>query len=451
MAAKTLNISALIDERPVGGYQWLIIALCAAVVFLDGFDAQAIGYAAPSLIKAWRLKPPQLGPVFSAGLIGLMLGALLIAPLADRLGRRPVIITASILFGLFTLATAWATDINQLLVLRFLTGLGLGGCMPNGIALTSEYAPTRSRSLMVMIMFNGFTLGSLVGGIIAARLMPAFGWQSVFVVGGVLPLVLAPVMAFTVPESIRFMVVSKARPERILRAVRRVAPGANMDASTQFEVELQTKARMSVRELFRGGRATRTVLLWTVFFMSLLDVYMLVNWLPTAMNSVGASVSTAVMIGVSLQLGAFLGSIPLGWIMDRFGARLTMFPCYLLAAICIALIGFVASTSIPLTFVVVFLAGLGVIGGQTAANAVAATSYPTEVRSTGVGWSLGIGRIGSIVGPALAGELLAMQVSIREIFLLSAIPAAVGAFASLGLGGRARPAAAADPAVSPAE
>ena len=436
MAAETVEISSLIDGRKVSPYQWLIIAMCAAVVFMDGFDAQAIGYVAPSLIKAWHLKPAQLGPVFSIGLIGLMLGALFIAPLADRVGRRPLILAATVLFGVFSLATAWAGDLNQLLALRFLTGLGLGGCMPNAIALTSEYAPNRSRSLLVMLMFCGFTVGSMVGGVIAAQLIPTQGWPSVFVVGGVLPLLLAPMILFAVPESLRFLVSSKAAPARIAAIVRRLDPSVLAGDQTQYVIAEEHAARMSVRQLFADGRARRTILLWIVFFMSLLDVYMLVNWLPTAMNSVGAPIGVAIMAGVILQFGGLVGPGPQGWALDRFGPRLTMFPSYLLAAVSISLIGVFASTSIPLTLFVVFLAGVGVIGGQTAANAVAATSYPTEIRSTGVGWSLGVGRVGSIVGPALAGVLLSMHVSIRDIFFLSAIPAAVGAVAAFGLGGK---------------
>jgi AAHS family 4-hydroxybenzoate transporter-like MFS transporter len=292
-----------------------------------------------------------------------------------------------------------------------------------------------------MVMFNGFTLGSAAGGVIAAELIPTLGWQSVFIAGGVLPLVLTPIIWFLLPESLRFQVMNKAPRERVARTVRRLAPDMAMTAETEFVVEETHAKRMSVRALLADGRARRTILLWIVFFMSLLDIYLLVSWLPTTMDQAGASPQTAIYLGITLQLGAFLGSPGLGWVLDRWGPRGSMFPAYAIAAVCIALIGIFATQSIPLTFLVVFLAGFGVIGGQTAANAVAAISYPTEIRSTGVGWCLGVGRIGSIVGPALAGVLLSMNVSTRDIFLLSAIPAAIGALAALGLGGRSeRPA-----------
>jgi AAHS family 4-hydroxybenzoate transporter-like MFS transporter len=441
MAGKTLEISSALDERSIGGYQKLIITLCGAVAFLDGFDAQAIGYVAPALIEAHILKPPQLGPLFSIGLVGLMLGALFIAPLADRIGRRPVILGSTLLFGLFSLATAWATNIDQFMVLRFLTGLGLGACMPNAISLTSEYAPARSRSLMVMVMFNGFTLGSLVGGLVSAQMVPTYGWSWVFLVGGALPLIMVPVLFFLLPESLRYLVASKSSTDKIAKLVGRVMPGLEADADTRFVVSEESTKRMSVRQLLSDGRAKRTILLWVVFFMSLLDVYLLVNWLPTLMKAVGAPLRIAILIGAILQLGGLLGAVPLGYILDRFGPRKTMGSAYLLGAGAIALIGVFASNSIPLTVVVVFLAGLGIIGGQTAANAVAATSYPTEIRSTGVGWALGVGRVGSIVGPLLAGVLQTMHVTPRDILFLSAIPALIGALACFGLGGVSRPAA----------
>ena len=436
MAAQTVDVASLIDRPKVSPYQWLIIGLCAAVVFLDGFDAQSIGFVGPSLIKALHLKPALFGTVVSTGLIGLMLGALFIAPLADRVGRRPLILVATITFGLFSLATAWANNFETLLVLRFLTGVGLGGCMPNAIALTSEFAPAKTRSLLIMLMFCGFTVGSMVSGLISAQLIHIYGWPSVFVVGGVLPLLLAPVIYFVAPESLRFMVTSNAPPARIAQVVRRLDPLTAIDDQTQYITAEAHAKKMSVGQLFAGGRALRTILLWIVFFMSLLDVYMLVSWLPTALNSAGAPVTTAIMAGVILQFGGLVGPGPQGWLLDRFGPRASMFPSYLLAAASIACIGIFVTSSIPMTLFVVLLAGIGIIGGQTAANAVAAVSYPTEIRSTGVGWALGVGRVGSIVGPFVAGLLLSAHVSIRDIFFLTAIPAVIGAIAAFGLGKR---------------
>lgn len=433
MSIATIDVDAFIDESPVSGFQKKVILLCATLVFLDGFDVQIMGFVAPALIKAWHLAPSELGPVFSSGLVGVMFGALLIAPLADRFGRRPVIMASAMIFGIFSLATAFAADIDSLLILRLLTGLGLGGCLPNAIALTSEYSPKRKRALLVMLMFSGFTLGSLFGGLISAQLLPLLGWQSVFVVGGILPIAATALLWFGLPESIRFLLLRPENEERVSTILRKINPLMPIGPQTKFTMQVPIDQRVSMPQLFREGRARATTLLWIIFFMSLLDVYLLVNWLPTAMNSSGASVKAAVMVGVVLQLGGLIGPLPLGWLLDRKGARATLVPAYLLAAACIASIGFMAGTSLALTMLVVFGAGFGVIGGQIAANAVVSGAYPTHIRSTGVGWALGIGRIGSILGPALAGILISRQVSTEHIFLFSAVPALLAAIAAFAL------------------
>ncbi len=264
--------------------------------------------------------------------------------------------------------------------------------------------------------------------------MPTHGWRAVFVVGGILPLLMVPLFWWGVPESLRFLVAAKGPSGKIAKVMKRIDPGLDVGPETTFRVAEQHAKRMSVGQLFTDGRARRTVLLWTIFFMSLLDVYMLVNWMPALMSSVGAPPTKAILFGVVLQAGGFVGSFPLGWLLDRYGARAVMAPAYLLGAAAIAGIGFFATQDLQITMAIVFLAGFGVIGGQTSANAVAAESYPTEVRSTGVGWALGIGRVGSIVGPMVAGVLVGMNVTPTMIFYLSAIPAVIGALACIGLG-----------------
>ena len=438
METAPVVLNDVLDKRRIGGFQVGLIAICAGVLFFDGFDAQAISYVAPSIVREWNLPPGELGPVFSAGLFGLMLGALFIAPLADRFGRRPVILASTAAFGVFTLATAWASSVDQLLLLRFLTGLGLGGCMPNAVALTSEYSPARSRAFLVMLMFNGFSVGSLVGGLLAAQVIPTVGWRAVFVAGGVLPLAAVPLLYFVLPESIRFLAVSGRSPGKVARLLNRLAPGLGATAETPVTVEKSSAGRMSVRDLFREGRATSTMLLWVIFFMSLLDLYMLVNWLPTLMSTVGAPLRTAVLLGALLQVGGIVGALLLGFIVDRKGPGAALIPAYLVAAACIVGIGFFAAASLPFTTLAVFGAGLGVIGGQIASNAIAASVYPTEIRSTGVGWALGIGRIGSIVGPAIGGVLVGMETPVNDIFFLSAGPALIAALAAAALAAHKR-------------
>lgn len=434
MSLKTLDVSSLLDQEKISRFQKLAIFQCGAILFLDGFDAQAIGYVAPALREAHIVTPIQLGPVFSASLIGLMVGAVLLAPLADRLGRRPVLIASTIIFGAFSLATAWATGFNELLCLRFLTGIGLGGCMPNAVALISEYSPARQRGFLVSAMFAGFTLGSMVAGVVSAQTVPTYGWQGVFVIGGVLPLLLVPILFFFMPESIRYLVSRQKGPERVSRIIHQMHPDLGVDADTHFVVEEETATGNSVWQLLTRDRAKRTTLLWIIFFMSLLDIYLLVNWLPTIIKASGESMRTAIFIGMALQLGGLIGAFPLGYLLDRKGARLTISVSYLLGAFSVVLIGIFSSTSMLLTAFAVFVAGFAIIGGQGVANAAASMAYPTEIRSTGVGWALGVGRIGSIVGPLLGGMLQSMGVASRVIFFLCAIPAVIAALAAIALG-----------------
>src|SRR3954467_12675821 len=219
-----VDVAGFIDRQPVGGFQIKLLLTCAAVLFLDGFDTQAIGYVAPALAKEWGLSKAALGPVFSAGLFGLMIGALLFGPLADRIGRKKIIIFSTLAFGIGTLATAFIGDVNTLLAIRFLTGLGLGGAMPNAIAMTSEFSPHRRRATMVMVMFCGFSIGAALGGLLAAALIPQFGWRSVFLVGGIAPLLLVPILALRLPESVRFLALTGTANARVAELLALVGP-----------------------------------------------------------------------------------------------------------------------------------------------------------------------------------------------------------------------------------
>lgn len=431
-AAAGIDIQELIDTRPVGRPQVRLLLTCAAVLFADGFDTQAIGYVAPAIARDWSLPRGALGPVFSASLVGLMLGALIFGPLADRIGRKRIIVLSTVAFGLGTLATLLATDTASLIAIRFLTGLGLGGAMPNSVAMTAEYSPHRRRATMVMIMFCGFSVGAALGGLIAAALIPAFGWRSVFLVGGVVPLVLAPVLAWTLPESVRFLALrGRAANGRIGAILARMYPGERFAPGTRFVAHEAVLPGLPVLHLFRERRATTTLLLWVVFFMSLLDLYFLSNWLPTVLNDLGASDSIAAAVGSMLQVGGVFGTFILGHFIDRFSFR-ALGLVYLLASGAIVGIGY-SSHSIPLAAAAIFAAGFCIVGGQIASNALAATFYPTSIRATGVGWSLGVGRVGSIVGPLVGGTLLAMHFATQSLFTAAAAPAVVAAAAALGL------------------
>ena len=429
-AAGPVDIPKLIDESRISRFQILIFVLAGLTVVMDGFDVQAMGFVAPAIIAEWGVSKAELGPVFGAGLFGMLVGSMTLSVLADKVGRRPVLIWSSVFFAVCMLATTWAANITQLEMIRFVTGLGLGAIMPNAMALVGEYSPKRSRVTLMMLVSCGFTLGAVLGGLLSALMIPAFGWRSVFYFGTVVPLVMAVLMYLHVPESLQLMVLKGRKLDQVAQYLRRIAPQSSVDAGTRYLVAEAAQGGAPVGELFRHGRALVTVLLWVVNFMNLLNLYFLSNWLPTIAAGAGLSTETAVMVGTALQAGGVIGTVLMGPVIDRIGFYKMLVPSFALAAFTIAMIG-QPGISLPLLFAAVVVTGFCIVGGQPAVNALAATYYPTTLRSTGIGWSLGVGRIGSIVGPVLGGELIRRNWSNADLFLAVAVPAAVSAIVLL--------------------
>jgi AAHS family 4-hydroxybenzoate transporter-like MFS transporter len=430
--AANVDVTRLIDEQRISRFQIMVAGLCGAVVFMDGFDAQAIGYVAPTLSAAWKLPKGALGPVFGAGLFGLMLGALILGPVADRIGRKPVIVVSVLWFGICTLLTVSADSLDSLLVWRLLTGFGLGGAMPNAIALTSEYSPQRSRATMVMVMFMGFSLGSAIGGLIAAQFISKYGWTAVFWLGGIVPILLVPVLWFVLPESVRLLALRGGQDQRIRRFLGRINPALRLEEA-HFVISEEHPRGFTVKHLFTEGRASATLLFWVMFFMNLLDIYFLAAWLPTVINNAGLSIELAVITSTMLQVGGTIGVLVLSRFLDRGNPYFVLGATYFSAAIFIAAIGS-GGSSIALLIPAVFAAGFCVVGAQTGSNALVSIFYPTFIRSTGVGWALGIGRIGSIIGPVLGGFMLSAEWHIPTIFLVGAIPVLIASCAVMVLG-----------------
>tara|TARA_Y100001951_G_scaffold70727_1_gene57618 strand:+ start:22584 stop:23945 length:1362 start_codon:yes stop_codon:yes gene_type:complete len=425
-AVQTIDIPSVIDSNRLSRSQLLILMMVGLTVVMDGFDVQSMGYVAPAIIADWGVSKAELGPVFGAGLFGMLVGSLTLSVLADKIGRRPVLIWATVFFSLCMLVTAHVTSIGQLQVIRFVTGLGLGAIMPNALALVGEFSPRNKRVTLMMLVSCGYTIGAVLGGLVSAWMIPLWGWQSVFYLGGIFPLLIAALMYVFVPESMQFLVVKGRRLDEVGRTLRRIDPSLKVDGSTRYALAETAQGSAPVMELFREGRGVATVLLWVVNFMNLLNLYFLSSWLPTIATSAGMSTSTAVMVGTTLQVGGVLGTLLMGPVIDRIGFFKVLVPCFALAALSIALIG-QPGIGLPLLFLVVTVTGFCIIGGQPAVNALAATYYPTALRSTGLGWSLGIGRWGSIAGPVLGGLLIQFEWSNSEIFLAMAVPTVIAA------------------------
>ncbi len=429
----SMDVQQFIDHIPFSAVQRSVLILCFIVVAIDGFDTAAIGFIAPALKAQWGLQPTALAPLFGAGLFGLMSGALIFGPLADRIGRKPILIGSVLIFGLASLVSALSPDITTLVILRFITGLGLGGAMPNAITITSEYSPTKRRATLVTTMFCGFTLGSALGGIVSAQLLEVLNWHGILAIGGILPLLMVPFLISLLPESLRFMVLKKRPTAQIQKAMRRIAPA--MQTLPQLVASADERNNTSVKDLFNQKFAFSTALIWIAFFMSFMIIYLISSWLPTLLTNTGASLQKASLVTSVFQIGGTVGAIALGLLMDKIGASRILSIAYVLGAIFVVLCGTSSSvSSITLLVICIFGVGVCISGTQVGMNAYTSTVYPTNCRATGVSWANAAGRFGSILGSIIGGWLMSLNLGMSGILNLLAIPATIAAIAVFLLG-----------------
>lgn len=421
MPPDTINVVDFIDQHKITRFQWVTIFFCALVMLLDGFDNQAIGYVAPALTRALHIDKSALGAIFGAGLFGYTIGTVTVGMLADTFGRRKVIIGGTLAFGLLSLLTVTANSLTALLVIRFLTGLALGGAMPNAIALVSEYSPKRIRATLVTLTTINFPVGAAAGGLLAARFIPQFGWKGIFYIGGLLPLAVVFLLAFGLPESVRLMIVKRRPSEDIARVLRKIDPHYPFSQRTSFVTQEEVSKGFPVKHLFTHGRALATVLLWIAFFMHIGDLQFLANWLPTVIHNAGIPEQRAVTIATLFHIGGAIGGILIGRLIDKWGA-FALVIAFCGSTLFLALLGSLGMSSGLLAWLV-FGVGWCVAGGQQAANAFAGGYYPTFIRSTGVGWALGVGRLGAVFGPVVAGILLSLHWQTKSVFHFFALPA----------------------------
>ena len=419
-----LDIRQFLDEHPLSTFQLMVALTCGAIAFMDGYDVQAMGFVAPALSADLQIPRAALGPLLSSGTIGMMFGALTFGPLADRFGRKPILLTCTLIFGIMSLVTATANSLQTFAIYRLITGFGLGGAMPNTIALTAEYAPKKYRSTAVTAMFCGFSIGAAVGGFVAAALISRYCWESVFVVGGLIPILIAIFSAVFLPESIRFLLLKGGQQKRVANYLARISPDSAGYDEITAGVDEHASHGFPVKELFKQGRAVATPLLWVCFFMNLLVLFFLNSWLPTLMNDAGIKAETAILITTLFQISGTIGAVFLGLMFDKGFSFRTLALAYLGAAASVILIG-QSGASIGLLVLTVTAAGFCVVGSQTGSQALVAGFYPTAIRSTGVGWCHGIGRIGSIIGPILGGALLTLGYQTNRIFWVIAVPALI--------------------------
>lgn len=413
---KSLDLETIVDVNPMGRLQVVVITFCALAAMLDGFDTQSIAFVAPELVTAWKVEPAAFGPVFGIGLFGGMIGAIAFGAMGDRFGRKPMLVLSILVFSACSLITPLAGSMTELAIMRLVTGFGLGGAIPNFIALTAEYTPKRLRITLVSLMFCGFPLGAALGGVASAKLIAAFGWKSVFIAGGVLPLLILPLLIVYVPESVRFLAV-KDRRDAVLSILRRMNV---TDAWNGQVASGPIDHGASVSSLFRQGRGLGTALLWATFFLSLLLTYFLLNWIPLIVRSSELGIENAILAVAMLNFGALIGCLTLGWLADRLGQAMIIAWAFAFGAVAIALIGHMSGSRASL-FTTTFLAGFFSIGAQMCTVALCAGFYETFLRTTGIGWSMAVGRIGAIAGPLVGGILIAGGSSPRFLFIIAGI------------------------------
>jgi len=428
MASQTVDVSALIEGRKVGAGQWLLLLLCLLVVTFDGFNAQIMGYVAPALVAKWHITRTALGPVISSGLFGLMIGALVLGTLGDRIGRKTILVLSTAAFGLFSLATSFAASPQQMLVLRFLTGLGLGGAMPVAIALVAEYGPMRLKNTMVTITVCGFAIGPAIGGLVASSQIQEHGWASLFLVGGAVPLLLTPVLWLALPESSRFLIARGAPAARVAANLKRVFPEESFAADAVFTHAEAHARKAPVADVFRDGRGAGTVLLWIAIFFNLVGINLQTSWLPLIITGMGYTTPQAVLATAGFHVGGAIGGLALSRLLDKLDYYRAVCVVFILAAIAIVLIGRVGADLTSLR-IAIFAAGLFVVGGQAALNALSGMFYPSHIRATGSGWALGVGRLGAVAGPVIGSSLLSLHLSQSLLFYIEAAPFMVCALA----------------------
>jgi MFS transporter, AAHS family, 4-hydroxybenzoate transporter len=423
----TINISRLLDERPINGFQKFVVLLCALVALLDGFDTQSVGFAGPALSAALALAPGAIGTVFSAGLLGAMLGAGIFGAISDKFGRKRPLIVATLLFAAFSLATIWVDSWWQLVACRFLAGLGLGGATPSFIALTSEFVAERRRSVAVAVLWAGFPIGGMLGGFSSSWLIPHFGWHSVFIVGGIIPLLVAVVLALWLPDSLRFLIAHRNDQAQAGRIMRRLAPDL---PPAIYRVDEERIAGAPVLALVREGRALSTVLLWIAFFIIFMMLAVIVLWTPSLMRQMGLTAATGALLIGANNLGAAIGNASSGVLLDRFDPYPVLAIAYVVGGLLLVPIGWLNGDP-ALMAICLILNGMFLGAGSAGAIVLAARTYPTLMRSTGVGMGMAMGRFGQVVGPIVAGAMVADGLTLRAIFVSLAIASVIGSVAVL--------------------
>ncbi|RZF30592.1 MFS transporter [Paraburkholderia sp. UYCP14C] len=421
---REIDLHALAEEAKLNSLHYIVLVWCALIIVFDGYDLAVAGIALPSIMKEMGVNPAKAGFMVSSALFGMMFGNIVFGTVADRIGRRWAIAICLAMFSVFTALAGFASTPLEFGAARFIAGIGIGGVMPNVIAQMTEYAPRRLRSTMVTLMFSGYSVGGMLAAVLGKGMIERFGWSSVFVAAG-MPVLLVPLLLRWMPESLPFL-VRQGNVDKLAQVARRVDPRYQPRANDRFVLSrLEQTSKASIGQLFADGRGFSTVMFWIGTFVCLFMVYALSSWLTKLMATAGYSLGSALTFVLVLNFGAMIGAIGGGWLADKLHIKYVLMSMYLLAAVSIALLGYKMPTAV--LFVLVGLAGASTIGTQIVNSAYAGQFYPMAVRSTGIGWALGVGRSGAILAPILIGILVGMGLPLQQNFMAIGLPALIAA------------------------
>lgn len=426
MNTQQLNVNSIVDEAKFSSFHWGVLIWCLLIIIFDGYDLVIYGVALPLLMQEWSLSAVQAGLLASTALFGMMFGAMSFGTLSDKLGRKKTIMICVGLFSGFTFLGAFASNPIEFGILRFLAGLGIGGVMPNVVALMTEYAPKRIRSTLVALMFSGYAIGGMASALLGAWLIADYGWKIMFYIACI-PFLALPLIWKFLPESLMFL-TQKGQTTQVAEIVQKISPTQSISPQTQFVLnETNTNNEAPFKALFQQGRTFSTIMFWIAFFMCLLMVYALGSWLPKLMIQAGYSLGASMLFLFALNIGGMVGAIGGGTLADKFHLKPVLSIMFTVGAIALVLLGFNSPQFV--LYLLIAVAGAATIGSQILLYTFVAQFYPAAVRSTGMGWASGIGRIGAIVGPVLTGALLTLELPHQMNFLVIAIPGAIAAIA----------------------
>jgi AAHS family 4-hydroxybenzoate transporter-like MFS transporter len=423
---KRVSVREIFDTNPFSPYQVWVGFLCFCITFFEGFDLMITGVTLPSIAAFLHSKPTALGLAVSAGLVGPLVGAIFLGPLADRWGRKKTLVISAIGFGVFTAMTASIANLQELALFRFLAGVGLGGAIPNSLAFGSEFAPTRMRATLATTMYSGVAVGSVIAGIAAAYLLPAYGWQSLYFVGGILPAVIGVLLIFGLPETLDFLIGRGKGKKRILRVVSRIAPALAREEGIEFYSTEKKLPGVPVKHLFMEGRAFSTIMIWALFVLIFFITWFLMAWSPTLLKKSGATVQQFSIAFACINLGSVFATLLIGRLMDKTNPFNLLKVAFILAFVFVVAFGFFSTSPFTVVAVVSVITGFFVFSCNSGLMALATISYPADIRGSGIGWAYAVGKVGSLVAPTVGGLLLAQNLSVIRICSINALAPLLG-------------------------